>query len=193
MDSNLKKEIKEIIALVQECPENLQEKAFEILLKDFLEENIKDQKDEKAKKKNESKDGNTKQDGKEGFANFNLPMRVKGFLKKYKIEPNQLDNFFMVEGDAIERIWNLKAEKLSHGQIHVALFLALENALKSKEFIFDWDVCRDKCKEKKTHDKNFKANFRNNEVLFSRFSEEEPVSLSDDGMAKLAKLIKDED
>lgn len=192
MDSELKKEIKEIIEVVKECPEGLQGRAFEILLTDCLEQRREGKPPKREVKEKEKKPPEIEGLGKSGFENFQLPMRVKAFLKKQNLVPTDLDKTFHVENQEIEPIWSLETTAFSKAQIQIALIDALENALTSGEFSFQLEKVREKCQEKQAYDKtNFMKNFKGSSgKYFGKIDSDSPTSLSDEGMNRLADYIR---
>ena len=193
MDAALKTEIQEIVELVKTIPEQLQLRAFEILLQDTLDRSTgKKQTEEKEEREEKPIDrGNKTQEREsEGLDPNTLPMRVKAFMKRTKVTAQQIEKLFHIEGKQYEPIWSLKVAKFSKAQVQIALLQSLQRALASGEFSFDREEVRTECKNKKSCDNtNFKANFQNSEKYFSGLEKDGLVSLTDDGMTALANLI----
>lgn len=198
MDAALKSEIQEIVELIKTLPEPLQLRAFEILLQDAL--------DRFGEKKRSRRGGNEERDEREvlaakekkseqdsqGLDPNTLPMRVKAFMKRTKLNAEQLERLFHIEGKQYEPIWVLTATQFSKAQVQTALMQSLRHALASGEFSFDREEVRTACKERGTlSESNFKANFQNNAKYFSGLEKDGLVSLTDDGMTALAALITD--
>jgi len=203
MDENLKNEFLEIVDVVKKCPENLQSRAFEFLLSHLPQQTSGDRlAPSSAKPGGPNEPGSAAsartpaadslaEKGKEGFV---LPMRVKAFLKKYQIEPTCLERLFHCEGDEVVPIWSLETTQVAAAELELALFLALENAMSTGEFSFGIDALRKRCQEKRTYDRaNFMAILKRkrNASFFPGIDSASPVSLSDEGMAELATVIKE--
>ena len=76
--------------------------------------------------------------------------------------------------------------------MQVALLLALENAIKNPQNVFEFsdEEARTRCKDYAIHDKgNFKAHFKNNKKLFKPLTDFKKISLSPDGKSELADII----
>jgi hypothetical protein len=200
VDANLKSEIQEIIELVKQCPEPLQLRAFELLLQHALRNNgaergehadrgVGSPLETRGTKKLQGQD-NDRQG--ESTLNVNeLPMRVKAFMKKNSITPQQIEQLFHIEGGQIFPIWSLRTTKFAEGQMHIALMQSLKRALESGEFSFEQDEVRKEAREKRTYDdKNFSANFKYREAYFTKLAKDGLSPLSDDGMNALAALIR---
>ncbi|MFY9727396.1 MAG: hypothetical protein WB579_11795 [Bryobacteraceae bacterium] len=193
MDEVLKSEIAEIVSLVRTIPDNLQSRAFEMLLEDFLDSRHR----EKAPKEKTPGPGQDASQGAETSAtsgsvgSMSLPLRLKAFLKKYELKVEHLDKLFHVEGGVVEPIWSQEEVKHSKAQIEITLMEALKHAMEAGEFIFDAENVRSICEGKKAYDRtNFKANFKNNSRLFAAFKDDYPAALSDEGMRRLAEMVR---
>jgi hypothetical protein len=200
MDAELKQEIQEIIEVSKTCPENLQTTVAEILLSDLLRNRRTPEAatgGRDATEKNSAKPSledtsasNAEQTSmKQVGSEFRLPLRLKAFLKKYGIGQEKLDAFFHMEEGQVLPIWSLTATKIAEGQIQIALLTALENAIKTGEFAFAMCDVHAACKEHKVEETNWSNNFRNNSRLFGSLEKDGPISLSEDGMKRLAVLI----
>lgn len=201
MDAELKQEIQEIIEVAKGCPENLQMTVAEILLSDLLRnrrplEAAKGGRDatEKDNAKPSLVDSSApnvadQTSMKQGGTEFRLPLRLKAFLKKYGIGQERLDAIFHMEDGQVAPIWSVTATKIAEGQIQIALLTALENAIKTGEFAFAMCDVHAACKEHKVEETNWSNNFKNNSKLFGSLDKDGPISLSEDGMKRLATLI----
>jgi hypothetical protein len=196
MRAELKAEVQEIVEVVKTVPQELQARAFDLLLQDAIERHS-------GRKVQSRRENGGEEDEKKPSATPGrhprpsgdidpdaLPMRVKAFMKRTKVTAPQIAALFHIEADQFEPIWTIKGAKVSKAQVQVALLQSLHRALTSGEFSFDREEVRTECENKKTYDKtNFKANFRNNGKLFSGLEKEGLVGLTDEGMTALANLI----
>lgn len=201
MDADLKQEIQEVIEVAKSCPENLQTMVAEILLNDLLRNRRTSEVVTDGQKPNEQdgakasfNDGSTSNGAeqsnlKQGGSEFRLPLRLKAFLKKYAIGHDRLTVFFHMEEGQVAPIWSVTATKIAEGQIQIALLTSLENAIKTGEFAFAMGDVHAACKEHKVEETNWSNNFKNNSRLFGSLDKDGPISLSEDGMKRLAALI----
>lgn len=211
MADKLKQKIAEFVSLVKECPENLQEKCFSLLLEDYLQQShgrrpaeslgekpavvavdtdkttVRDVPDPPNKKKAEQKD----------IAEADLHVKVRQFLNKADLSVDHINQlFYMEENDFLPLYDDLKTTKSSESQIRIALLHALLSAMHKGDFVFDGESVREEAQVRKCYDApNFATNFKNNRGLFDgfqKYSKTEPlVRLSRDGKDKLAEVIRD--
>jgi len=187
--SKLKKKIEEIANIAKSAPDEFKEKCFELLLDDYLERERRIPGSEKAKDKRSDGTPSNEKGRKE-----EIHIKVKAFLRKFDLTPDQLKKLFWIEGDLIEPIYKLTTTGVSKSQIQISLLEALKEAIKSGKFEFNTENIRSLCNDKKCYDKsNFTKHFKNNKGLFKSetFTKEEPVELSDEGAEKLAGVIKE--
>lgn len=204
--SKIQAKIKEIAEIAASVPENLQVKCFEILLRDFLSQGIDTE--TKALKTASNKtqdeiapaaaadttDDTSKETAQVDISQADLHVKVKRFIEKYSITIAQLNNLFYKEGEEILPLYeDLKATKMSEAQIRIALLQALNNALKTGDFVAQIEDIRTECRDRKALDQgNFSANFRNNSTYFdfeTYDKETKNVRLSEAGRKVLADII----
>lgn len=189
MYEKLKKEMKEILEVVKQCPEKFQGKCFELLLANFLEKEKEIPIPEKDK---ERKPGVPP--FKEKIKKEDIHMKVKAFFQKFNLPLDQLGKLFLMEKGHIEPTYKLDTTVIAHAQIQLSLLEALKEAVNSGNFKFEMEDIRSLCKDKKCYDSaNFLAHFKKNKDLFKNktFNKDEPIELSDEGMKELAEIIKD--
>ena len=205
MPEKLKQKIMEFVALAKECPENLQEKCFELLLADHLHSlrqkfsgDAEAGKDKKTDGDEEKKDGEDKKSGRqEDIMETDLHVKARQFLKKTGLTLEHINQlFYKEEGNFLPLYDDLKTTKTSESQIRIALLHSLLNGLHNGDFEFNGESVRDEAQARKCYDKaNFAAHFKNNKDLFESFatySKTSPIiRLSADGKTKLAEVIKD--
>ena len=213
LPANFKDDVRELIALAKECPENLQEKCLEMLLEDFLkkssEGHAKTSKPPLApdpvatsKESEESPETSTSEEtrtppGQRDLLMTDLHLKAKNFLNKYSLSLDDINQLFFIEGDEIKPLYDdLKSTKASETQVRIGLLQALRTGMKDGEFQFNGEDVRTECQERKAYDgTNFSANFKNSAVLFSgfdKYDKNSPVlKLSDTGKQRLAETIKE--
>jgi hypothetical protein len=206
---DLKKEVKKILEITKDCPENLQQTCFEILLRDFLESRKRDERTIKESTGATSKTSKQIQAEKETMTTpkatagqgsdltiSELHLKARKFIEKYKISIEQLNQIFYKEGDKILPLFDdLKTTRTSESQIRVALLIALVNALLSGEFEANVEEVRAQCQARKSYDtNNWSNNFQHNASLFDfvKFNKGvKIVRLSETGKKELADLIEE--
>lgn len=206
---DLKKEVKKIVDITKECPENFQQACFEILLRDFLESRKRDEgksKEIPGSPERKSKDTTIEEkaapatevasDQGSDLTSSELHVKARKFMEKYGISIEQLNQLYYKEGDNILPLFDdLKTTRTSESQIRVALLIALVNALSSGEFEADVEKVRSECQARKCYDmNNWGNNFQNNASLFDFEKYKKglkTVRLSEAGKKELADLIEE--
>lgn len=205
MSEKLKQKIMEFVALAKECPENLQEKCFELLLADHLQqlrpkapsvvEVAKQPKPIGDEDKKEGEDKKTPQQ--EDIAETDLHVKARKFLKKSGLTVEHINQlFYKEEGNFLPLYDDLKTTKASESQIRIALLHSLLHGMHTGDFEFNGESVREEAQDRKCYDSpNFAAHFKKSKELFesfSKYSKTSPtIKLSADGKAKLAEVIKD--
>jgi len=206
MSDKLKQKIAEFVALAKDCPENLQERCFAVLLDDYLQKTRTkrssgapeagadadkktdtDKKDETDKKKPRQED----------IAEVDLHVKARQFLKKAGLSIDQINQlFYKEEGNFLPLYDDLKTTKGSESQIRIALLHALLNGMHKGDFEFNGESVREEAQARKCYDApNFTTHFKNSKELFEGFTKYRKASpilkLSAAGKAKLAEVVKD--
>lgn len=204
MSEKLKQKIVEFVALAKDCPENLQEKCFELLLADYLQqlrpkalgvaEEAKQPKlGDEDKKVGEDK----KTPQQEDIAETDLHVKARQFLKKSGLTVENINQlFYKEEGNFLPLYDDLKTTKAAESQIRVALLHALLSGMHTGDFEFNGESVRNEVQIRKCFDQpNFATIFKKNSDLFDGFSNYSKTSptirLSTDGKARLAEVIKE--
>ena len=203
---DLKKEVKKIVDIAKECPENLQQTCFEILLRDFLESRkpslIKSEEPhpaEGAERKTSTEEKVGSENGASSGQGADLTItdihvKARKFMEKYKVTIEQLNQLFYKEGSKILPLFDdLKTTRTAECQVRVALLKALVAALLSGEFQSNVEEIRSECQAMKCYDmNNWNNNFQNNASLFDfdKYTKSlTTVRLSEEGKKELAELI----
>lgn len=205
MSEKLKQKIMEFVALAKDCPENLQEKCFELLLGDHLQQlrpkapsEVEDAKPPKRPGDEDKKKGEDKKTPQqEDIPETDLHVKARQFLKKSGLTVEHINQlFYKEEGKFLPLYDDLKTTKASESQIRIALLHSLLKGMHTGDFEFNGESVREEAQVRKCYDgPNFAAHFRNSRELFeafSKYSKTSPtIKLSADGKAKLAEVIKD--
>jgi hypothetical protein len=196
----LKKQIQQFAEIAKECPENLQETCFRLLLENYLGTKkpvggdgvatIKDKKPE-----DEPPKPPTDTPAKQGdIQQSDIHVKVKRFMEKNAVTLDDLNLVFYKEGDAFMPLFDsLGTTKTSQSQIRVALLRCLRTALATGEFECPLEEVRTECQQRKCYDRdNWRNNFVNNGSLFDNdtFTKDVTLKLSDDGKKELATVVK---
>jgi len=205
MPEKLKQKIMEFVALAKDCPENLQEKCFELLLAHHLQhlrpkapserEDPNPPKPTGDEDKKEGEDKKTPQQ--EDIAETDLHVKARQFLKKSGLTVEHINQlFYKQEGSFLPLYDDLKTTKTSESQIRIALLHSLLEGMRTGDFAFNGESVREEAQVRKCYDSpNFAAHFKNSKELFDGFSKYNKTSptikLSADGKARLAEVIKD--
>jgi hypothetical protein len=195
----------EIVSIAKDCPENLQEKCFEILLADHLQqchpkapiggEDGKQSEHTGDESKKESED--KKMPRQEDIVETDLHVKARQFLKKFSLTVKDINQLFYKEEGNFKPLYDeLKTTKASESQIRIALLHSLLKGMHTGDFEFNGESVREEVQVRKCYDiNNFAAHFKKNEELFESFTKynklDPTIKLSADGKAKLAEVIKE--
>jgi hypothetical protein len=208
---NIKQKIAEFVALAKDCPENLQEKCFTVLLDDYLQQTRAKRPPGAAEEKpagagpdgekkadtDKKEEANKQKPRQEDIAEVDLHVKGRQFLKKAGVSVDQLNQIFYKEdGKFLPLYDDLKTTKGSESQIRIALLHALLNGMHTGDFEANGESVREEAQVRKCYDApNFTTHFKNSKELFEGFSKYSKASpmlkLSAAGKAKLAEVIKE--
>jgi hypothetical protein len=196
---SLKDLVKEVVEAVEGCPEPLQLRAFELLL-EYRLGTVGPKTDPAGNVEQvtppladpEDKEPDTPAD--DDIEPKDLHAKTRKFLQDHGRTVEDINALYYKEAGAIKPLYDdLKSTGMSESQIRLSLLEALENALGTGEFEFNGESVREKTKAYKCYDgPNFTRNFRNNAKLFEGFDKYEPgqpIRLSTEGKAELARVI----
>lgn len=204
MSEKLKQKVMEFVAIAKECPENLQEKCFELLLANHLGQlRAKPPGMEGAGQANRA--GDESQEGaedkrtlqQEDITETDLHVKARQFLKKFGLTVGHINQlFYKEEGNFLPLYDDLKTTKASESQIRIALLHSLLKGLHTGDFEFNAEAVREEAQVRKCYDlPNFAAHFKKNKELFEGFTKynktNPTIRLSAGGKAKLAEVIKE--
>jgi hypothetical protein len=212
-NQTLKQDVLELAAIAKECPDNLQEKCFELLLAGYLRPStpahgkcgdsdksaapvVTNTSSTARTTVPEVPDGGVSQ-SQNDLTLMDLHLKAKKFLEKSGLSVANLNQVLYKEGDDILPLYeDLKTTKSSESQIRAGLLQAMVSGIKSGAFEFNGEDVRKECQARKCYDGgNFATNFRNSATLFEGFekydSQNPTVRLSDEGRKSLAKAISE--
>jgi len=200
----LKEKILEFASIAKACPENLQEKCFELLLSNFLTEQNPEPKHKREKPSGEVEQEKPKDNGEkateskqEDIQERDVHVKVKALMKKEGITIEQINNIFYKENGELKPLYDdLKTTKAAESQIRISLLTALRNAIQNGDFQFNGEDVRKETQVRKCFDAtNFAVNFKNKKSLFDnleKYDKNKPlVNLSSDGKTRLSEIIKE--
>ena len=211
MYQNLKSEIKEIIEIVNQCPETLQEKCFELLLENFLNSKknstVADNKNSAIVEPNTNITDNSVYEEKNNeIENQNTEItindfhvKVQRFLNNNNITIENINYLYYKEDGKLMPLYKtLNSTNMSECQVRLALLTAFENSFSDAngEMFFNCEVVRSRCNTMKCYNaKNFTSYFKSNsdfwEVWPDKYDKTLSISLSAEGKKELAKVILD--
>lgn len=200
----LRDKVLDSVKLAQECPENLQQICFEILLKHALatdetppspppraETPVGAQ--EKVQPRSIVEESAGKQDD---LLDADMHLKANRFLQKYSLSIAQINQLFYKEGDNTLPLYDdLKTTQTSETQIRITLLQCLLSAIKTGDFRTTVEAARQEVKTRKAYDaSNWGNNYTNNAGLFDfdKYSKTlKVIALSEQGKKELAEVIKD--
>lgn len=198
----IRDQVMEIVKIAQDCPENLQQTCFEVLLTHALgggkaptAEPTPATGAEPEKKEPISiveKSAQTQDD----IALTDVHVKMRRFMEKHDLSVDHLNQLFYKEGDQILPLYeDLKTTRTSESQVRIALLRCLHNAILSGEFQTTVEDTRQEAITRKCYAKNnWGNNFTNNAAFFdfNKYAKGlTAIALSEQGKKKLADIIKD--
>lgn len=186
----LKKEIKEILELVKVCPQNLQEKCFEVLLNYAL--SVKGGHSTPTPSKvptADIPDANIQEVPPE------VKKRIRAFAGSHQLSEAEIYKVFNVEetGNVSIEATDLKAKKISQQQRRLALLIGVKHQFTEGSFDIPKDELREACVTYSAYDAaNFVQNLKNMKEIFAGFKPNATTyKLSPMGKSQAASLIKE--
>ncbi|MBI5404513.1 MAG: hypothetical protein HY959_14080 [Ignavibacteriae bacterium] len=198
---NIKNKVHEFAKIAKECPDNLQEKCFELLLSNYLLEisrpklgnSDENTIEKRSTNSNEETHSESKQDN---IQEKDLHVKVKQFMKKESVSIEQISQIFYLENGILKPLYDdLKTTKASESQLRIALLESLKNAIQIGSFHFNGEDVRKETVQRKCYDPaNFATYFKYNKTMFDNFKTYDKnnpnISLSSEGKSRLAEIIK---
>jgi len=199
MNKDIETKLDEILSLVKKCPENLQEKCFELLFnyhflnstgfqKKTSEENNMSPAQEKISPISDTTGGDE-------IKLNQIHTKVRALLKNGDLTIDDINNLFYQENSELKPLYDdLKSTKMADSQIRLTLLGALKNALTDGEFKISADDVRTLCDTHKCYDSaNFATNFKKSKGLFTEEYKKgtKDIFLSPTGKKELVKIASE--
>jgi len=189
---SLKAELKEIADIAGSVPEPFREKCFEVLLQHLVHASTQPKNDGARAEQDKPVDL-----GGEATPGGKIPVKaqLRVFMQRTGVTLQQLERLVLVDGNDVHFIHEPAHGTVAKGQMEWALLLALKQAIQGNEFSTDPEDVRSICQEKGFYDKgNFATVFKRPPygTYFKQPLQPQgpPQTLSNDGQAALAELIK---
>ncbi len=200
----LREKVLAVSKIAKECPENLQQQCFTILLNYLLGEEESKSRTPGGKsvvvKDKEVKDGEKRDNGGAGAQDDLVPsdlhVKTRRFLQKYGLNIDHLNGLFYKENNEIKTLYDdLNTTKTSENQIRITMLQCLHNAIRSGEFETTVEKARLEAQARKCYDtNNWSAYFTNNAAYFNfeKYSRAiDKIGLGEDGKEKLAAIVQE--
>jgi hypothetical protein len=186
--TDLIKEIKEIVEIIKSCPQNLQEKCFEILLTNALSQT----------KKQVTQNNTPEVTQKTASIDNNVPTeiskRIKTFAGQFGLSETDVSRVFLADesGNVSIEVTDLKAKKTSQQQRRLALLIGARHQFMEGSFDVPNDELREMSVTYGAYDAaNFAVNIKNFKKIFAGFKSGAKNKLSPVGKKEAADLIKE--
>ncbi|MCK4335049.1 hypothetical protein KAX06_09760 [candidate division WOR-3 bacterium] len=201
----LKDKVQEIVAIAQECPENLQQICFEVLLKNALGVQQPPAPSPAPKTEKEAAPEQEKKEPKsvveaaaksqDDLSSADLHVKARRLLEKHDLSVDHLNQLFYKEGDEVLPLYDdLKTIRTSESQVRITLLQCLLNAMRTGDFQTTVEAVREEASTRKCYDKNnWGNNYTNNAGLFDfgKYSRNvKTITLSEQGKTELADVVK---
>ncbi len=184
------KELKEILELVKMCPQNLQEKCFEILLNDALT-SMKGGRRADTGAKGEIPD---RADVGASGVPPEIKKRIKVFAEHHQLSDVEIYKVFGVDeaGNVSIEAADLKSKKVAQQQRRLALLIGVKHQFAESSFDVPKDELREACVTYGAYDAaNFVQNLKNMKEIFAGFKPTATNKLSPLGKTQAAALVKE--
>lgn len=201
MYQELKQEIKEIIEITKECPAELQQRCFEILLDNYLQKS-------KATKSTQTEplqidrrvdevvvESNEVSPSTSDITENDFHVKVRKFFNLNNINVADLNRIYYKEnGQLLPYYESMHSTKMAECQIRLTLLTAFEAGFDTGDFIVNGEVVRKRCQELKCYDTpNFATIFKNNSIIFDNWTDKYDKNtdyvLSVEGKKQLAQVL----
>ncbi|WP_347223393.1 hypothetical protein [Bacteroides congonensis] len=201
MYEELKAEIKEIIEITKECPAELQQRCFEILLDNYLQKFKTTRSVQTVIAQNEDKVDESSIESNEvstttsDITENDFHVKVRKFFQLNNINVTDLNRIYYKEnGQLLPYYESMHSTKMSECQIRLTLLTAFEEGFATGDFAVNGENVRKRCQELKCYDSpNFATNFKNNAALFDNWADKYDKNtdyiLSVEGKKQLAQTL----
>ena len=193
---NAKKEIAQIVSVVETVPEALREKCFELLFNTVFSGMPAPTRTAAAPPAATGAPAAPPaevptQQGKK------LPSNVLAFTRKYTVSQEELGKLFILDHDPLLPIYKLPIGKTAQAQLSKVMMVLLENGLLNNQISAPYTELRENIKEDGLFDPNFNGMLKRNHQLFrgaiskDKIEENAVVELTGAGYEKLAAIVKE--
>lgn len=207
MYQKIKEEMVEIISIVNSCPENLQQKCFEVMLTHLLDDQRSVLKKSATKEINKAVEEVEKPINEEIITKENkideeteivlkdYHIKIRKFFETSGITCEDLNKIYYKSENAILPLYEeLKTTNMRESQLRLSLLTAFENSINNDgDMITDVNEVRIRCQELKCYDTtNFASNFNKFLPMFDGFDKYEKgksIKLSLEGKKELSKTL----
>ena len=181
--------IDRILAVVNKCPANLQERCFEVLLRGYVETQLGTGRREATGSASSSKTTEHKTDV-DTHIPASVAPRFKSTAKRIAVDAAALERLFDFSNDpftlhAVSVPGKGKAEKAKN----VSLLLAAKSYLASGSWSADWQEIKSYCVDQNCYDRPNHVPTIRKSIWFKNVSPGKPLELTSEGVKEAEKLL----
>lgn len=194
-----KKQVEEIIKIVEQCPESLKETCFRLLF-DLAFAEVRSSTETSRNPMAKAISSPPVDDGKERqtqATDFKLPSNMLAFTRKYEIPIEVLQKLFILDHEPLLPIYKITTKVTATAQLHKVMMILLENGLLNNQLKAPYAELRETINEAGLMDGNFNKVLKRNSNLFrgavtkDKIVETETIELTGEGYEYLSKIIKE--
>lgn len=194
-----KAEIAQINAIVETCPQAVQEKCFELLFAAVFgtaEPTKMAEPIEPARSSEVPEKPPVAGDTGTGRPGRKLPSNVLGFMHRYTVTADELEKLFILDHDPLLPVYKIPGGNTARAQLYKVMMVLLENGLLNNQLTAPYSELRENVREDGLFDGNFNKTLKKNYELFrsaitkDTIKEGENVELTGAGLARLSEIIK---
>ncbi|WP_316193858.1 hypothetical protein [Bradyrhizobium sp. SZCCHNRI1029] len=183
-----KDDIAQILEIVKTVPEALQQRCFELLF-DAVFSKVKPAAEPNAERQDAGAEIKPA-----APPSKKLPPNVLAFLRRQKLEPEDLGKLFMLDHEPLLPVYKMPNGAIAKSQLTKVLMVILENGLLNNSLSATYAELRGSARDDGLFDGNFNKLFKRD--LFKGVgkdgvTDDTIVELSGTGMDKLAEVIKE--
>lgn len=184
-----KADIAQIVEIVKTVPEALQQRCFELLFEAAFS-NVKSAAEPKVEEQPEA----ATETKPAAPSSKKLPPNVLAFLRRQKLEPEDLGKLFMLDHEPLLPVYKMPNGAIAKSQLIKVLMVILENGLLNNSLTATYAELRGSARDDGLFDGNFNKLFKRD--LFKGVgkdgvTDDTLIELSGTGMDKLAEVIKE--
>jgi hypothetical protein len=192
---DLKKEVQDILEIVELCPKELQEKCFELLLADHLAASrLTLARISPSVEKSQAERSLLSMAMTAEALPTQIEKRMRVFATQFSLAVDDMLKIFHVDelGNVSIEVIDLKAAKTSKRQRRLALLLGGKHQFQEGSFDVPTEELRELCVTYGAYDAaNFMANLKNSKEILAGFKPDATNKLSPTGKAELGALLKE--